>query len=55
VAPADTDALNAFNEVTEKIEDRMINENIVVSLKEKRVLGRLNLGEPKRRYSLRQH
>ena len=45
LAPAETDALNAYNEATEKSEDRVTMENIVVSLKEKRVLGRLILGK----------
>lgn len=46
VTPAETDALNAFDEATEKIEDRVAMGNAVVSLKEKRVLGRLDLGKP---------
>lgn len=46
LAPADTDALTGFDEATNKPEDRVIAENIVVSLKDKRVLGRLNLGKP---------
>jgi len=46
LAPGDTEALNAFDEATEKTEDRVVMENIVVSLKEKRVLGRLGLGRP---------
>jgi hypothetical protein len=46
LAPAQTDALNGFDEGTEKIEDRVVMENIVVSLKQKRVLGRVNLGKP---------
>ncbi len=44
--PAETDALNAFDDSSGKVEDSVVMENIVVSLKEKRVLGRLNLGKP---------
>jgi hypothetical protein len=44
--PAETDALNGFDEATNKVEDRVTQENIVVSLKQKRVLGRLDLGKP---------
>ena len=44
LAPGETDALNAFIEEENKAEDRVVLDNIVVSLKEKRVLGRLNLG-----------
>ncbi|MEY2484285.1 MAG: hypothetical protein QOK24_2813 [Verrucomicrobiota bacterium] len=46
VAPAETDALNGFDEAAGKIEDRIAMGNAVVSLKEKRVLGRLDLGKP---------
>ena len=46
LAPGDTDALNAFIEAENKAEDRVVLDNIVVSLKQKRVLGRLNLGSP---------
>ncbi len=46
VAPSETDALNAFNDASGKVEDSVVMENIVVSLKAKRVLGRLNLGKP---------
>lgn len=46
VAPFETDALNGFNESAEKVEDRVTMGNAVVSLKDKRVLGRLNLGKP---------
>ena len=45
VTPADTEALNAFDEATEKTEDLVTIENIVVSLKQKRVIGRLNFGK----------
>ncbi|MFL6583542.1 MAG: hypothetical protein ACJ8KU_03375 [Chthoniobacterales bacterium] len=44
--PAETDALNGFDEASGKIEDRVVQENVIVSLKEKRVLGRLDLGKP---------
>ena len=46
LAPAETDAINGFDEATNKPEDRVNTENIVVSLKEKRVLGRLHVGKP---------
>lgn len=46
LTPADTDALNAFDESSDKTEDRVTMENIVVSLKEKRVLGRVEVGKP---------
>ncbi len=46
LAPADTDALNAFDDFSGKVEDSVVLENVVVSLKEKRVLGRLSLGKP---------
>ena len=44
--PAETEALNGFDDATNKAEDRVVMVNIVVSLKQKRVLGRLNLGKP---------
>jgi len=46
VSPADTEALNAFDENSGKVEDRIVMENAIVSLKGKRVLGRLELGKP---------
>ncbi len=46
VSPADTDALSAFDDFSGKVKDSVVMENVVVSLKEKRVLGRLNLGKP---------
>jgi hypothetical protein len=46
LAPAETDALNSFDAASEETGDRVTMENIVVSLKQKRVLGRLNLGKP---------
>jgi hypothetical protein len=46
VRAVETDAINGFDEKTEKIEDRVVMENVVVSLKQKRVLGRVNLGKP---------
>ena len=46
LAPAETEALNGFDESADKLEGRVTMENIVVSLKSKRVLGRLNLGKP---------
>ena len=46
LAPADTEALNAFDDNSGNVEDTVVMENVVVSLKEKRVLGRLKLGNP---------
>ena len=44
--PADTDVLSAFDDFSGKVEDSVVLENVVVSRKEKRVLGRLNPGKP---------
>lgn len=46
LAPGETDALSAFDEANSEVDDHTVMENVVVSLKDKRVLGRLNLGKP---------
>jgi len=46
VRPADTDALGGYDEVKQVAVDNRTTENTVVSLKEKRVLGRLSTGTP---------
>lgn len=46
IKPAETDALNAFDDNSGKVEDTVVMENVIVSLKAKRVLGRLDLGKP---------
>lgn len=46
LSPAETDALSAFDDASGEVTDEVVMENIIVSLKEKRVLGRLSLGKP---------